>query len=128
MALTGRGKVVALRGFVSVCVVEEAPLPQGEESADAGELQQWDNCFIQGEMRRPNLLTLPFPPLALVVQLALVVLHVPVESRQHVRRQERAVALKVLPGSLPDLPSPGWCMPNFGGTCGSQGHRRTTWR
>lgn len=38
-----------------------------------------------------NSVNLPFPPLALVVQLAPVVLHVPTESRQRVRRQERAV-------------------------------------
>lgn len=68
------------------------------------------------EMAKPP--DLPFPPLALVVQSAPVVLHVPVESRQHVRRQERAVGLKVLPGSLPDLISPGWCMPALEGHVG----------
>lgn len=63
LALTGRDKAVALRGYVSGCVVEEAPLPlpQGEESADACELQQWDNHLIQGEMRGPNPLTYLFP-------------------------------------------------------------------
>lgn len=72
-------------------------------------------------MRWPNPLNLPFPPLALVVQLALVVLYVPVESRGHVRRQERAVGLQVLPGSLPDLTSPGWCMPALEGHVGHTG-------
>lgn len=63
LALTGRDKAVALRGYVSGCVVEEAPLPlpQGEESADACVLQQWDNHLIQGEMRWPNPLTYLFP-------------------------------------------------------------------
>lgn len=51
LALTGRGKAGTLRGYVSECVVEEAPLPQpqGEESADAWGLQQWDNYLIQGK-------------------------------------------------------------------------------
>lgn len=98
--MTGRGKAAALRGDVSGCEVEEAPLPLGEESADAWELQQWDNHLHQGEMGWPNAPNSPFPPLALVVQSALVVLCVPVESREHVRRKERAVGLKVLPGAL----------------------------
>lgn len=45
----------------------------------------------QWKTRRLNSASSPFPPLALVVQLVLVVLHVPVENGQRMRRQERAV-------------------------------------